>query len=219
MYETTQLNIWDSFNPRDLVIDGRAAAYGSLFMFGNRNVGNTTRTNLQVSAGAYHGESHVITNWYARTNIHTLPDEFHGFANSAIVTLDVGDRPRRQAPLADLLARKEEHVDPKTKGEARDESDALAENMYNEAIGYGVGPFWHALPDYERDRWRRISAVAHSMVAPQIMAFVPERQNYSVTITADRRSLGQLLEVLPTNVAPETLVWVHLEGIKRKVVP
>lgn len=43
---------------------------------------------------------------------------------------------------------------------------------------------------------------------------VPPRQNYFVAIETDQRALSALLEVLPTNVAPESLVWIHLYGIK-----
>jgi hypothetical protein len=44
------------------------------------------------------------------------------------------------------------------------------------------------------------------------------RQNFGVTIDSDRRALAALLEVLPTNVAPQALVWVHLDGLETRDV-
>lgn len=191
--------------------------YTNVRLFGNRNVGNVFRSNLQIAGMVPRGERYAVTNWYARTNILTPPAEFHAFARSTIVTLQVGMYPAHELALSDLLQRKEGQQGFTTNSQDFAISDALAENTYiASANPMDVQPpvAWRLLQDFEQDAWRRISRAAHRLVSPPILALIPERQTYAAHVATDRRALGAMLEVLPTNVAPESLIWIHLEGVR-----
>lgn len=102
------LNVWDSFsfNTKAGWFVGQGdRPYVTLFM--GHNAAAHTRSNLPASASALPGETHVIMNWYARTNVPALPDEFLLFASTSTVSFNVGTRPCHQLPLSDLITRYE----------------------------------------------------------------------------------------------------------------
>jgi hypothetical protein len=65
------------------------------------------------------------------------------------------------------------------------------------------------LPDILREVWLSAAAV-YPFTRPVI---IPDRQNFSVKINTDRLALTELLKIMPENVAPRPLVWVHLDGL------
>ena len=71
---------------------------------------------------------------------------------------------------------------------------------------------WTSLSVEAQGRWIRISHEASRLLYQPMLAVIPVRQNCSVSIATDPRALGCLLEVMPTDIAPQALVWVHLEG-------
>lgn len=77
----------------------------SMRLFGNANIGNLPRTNLQVPGQIALDDHVVLDNWYARS------DYLHGkmgMLEHVRVTLVVGDKPQRgwERSLAELLAAK-----------------------------------------------------------------------------------------------------------------
>lgn len=204
--ERTQWDVFDSFNPRELR-PGHA-----MCMFGPHNVGNMFRSNLQVANQAADGEF-FVTNWCARTNIFTPPAEFHAFASGTIITLNVNHGQMCSAPLAELLRR--DQVKPNLL--SREE---LAVHLHHAVDGRLDNSIWPGLSEDEREHWRTIGDAArrHINEMPETIAHIPMHEEVAVRICPDKRALSALLEVLPTNVAPETLVWVHLEGVRRRAV-
>jgi len=76
-------------------------------IFSNRNVGDVSRTNLQVAGMVTHGDDvFIMQNWYARTNIPLtgrVGDLMRLFAHSTNVTLHVNSKHERALNLYDLL--------------------------------------------------------------------------------------------------------------------
>lgn len=209
---------------------------GSIRLFGNSNIGIEQRTNTSVPGMLVSDQTAYIQNVYARTNFgafflgdnnEPLFRAMHEFASSTVVTLIVGDMPQRQWPLSTLLGRKhgDRNADDIPVGEAEEYFEGLAKAMHR--------AFWETHPDIkagdlsslweqetalDRGQWLASARAAHRhLKAPQLV-IVPTRQHHSVQITAESRSLGQLLEVLPDGIAPMPLVWVHLEGFSRRDV-
>ncbi len=87
-------------------------------LFGNANVGDLHRTNMQA-AGQFsrHDDPVVVQRWYARTNLPTtgeLADAFNLLAHSTAVTFVIGNRVSWQMSLFELLERRPraaEHAD------------------------------------------------------------------------------------------------------------
>jgi hypothetical protein len=200
--ERLPLNIYDSFPPRD----------GEIRLFGNTNIGQITRTNLLVAGLAVATDQEaVIKNWYARTNI--TPDAFQqawrAWTEATLVTFVLGMSPITQLPLADLLRRQQ--------GQGTDEPwndaaacECLAEKL-RDSYHHGAQP-WPEAPLEYRLRWMGVARKAMLETRAPVLATVPLRQTFSVRVASDQRAQRALLEVLPTNVAPMSLVWIHLEG-------
>lgn len=47
---------------------------------------------------------------------------------------------------------------------------------------------------------------------------IPVRQNFSVIMETNRQALQAMQEVMPRDVSPQALVWVHLEGVMTRDV-
>jgi len=107
--------------------------------------------------------------------------------------------------------------------------DALAERLYR--ASFDTSPDDNAIIEHQRNAqawndlslnikryWKNIARVARDELEHPLLAVVPVRQIFGLTVQTDPSALGALLEVLPTNVAPQALVWVHLEGIAGRFV-
>ncbi len=89
--------------------------------------------------------------------------------------------------------------------------NALAERLYDHR--YGVGTFAQS-GTMSEDKWRATAGEARRLMSPSMLAIIPIRQCFSVRVeTADLRPLRALQEVMPKDVSPQALVWVHLEGV------
>ncbi|HZJ65939.1 MAG TPA: hypothetical protein VFD36_20670 [Kofleriaceae bacterium] len=87
-------------------LSGRDGWTSSTRLFGNANIGYYERCNLQVPGQLVNG-AFVITNWYARTDAPIGEPQVAGlwnsFAHRTMCTLRIGDKPRWQANVYDLM--------------------------------------------------------------------------------------------------------------------
>lgn len=47
---------------------------------------------------------------------------------------------------------------------------------------------------------------------------IPLRQYFGVKVTCEQSSLKALLEVMPCDIAPQALIWIHLDGVMTRDV-
>jgi hypothetical protein len=235
-------NYWDAFAVRDLC-DAPQGGHGGQRLFGDRNLGNYLLTNLQVPGQIASDQSLVVCNWYARSNVAeaaqsgALAAAWHAWKHATIATLVVGSRPVMMRPLSDLMGPRDfyggigGHDQVEIEGAGRTRIAMAMYKAYRDAQAAAItGPFpgpieprnpphgwetWEDLSETQRKGWLDAVASVRPLYRPYI---IPVRQNFSVTIDSDRRALAALLEVLPTNVAPQALVWVHLDGLETRDV-
>ena len=218
----------------------------NVVLLGNTNIGKEGRSNVQVGKQLACDQTAVITNVRARTNI-LHNDAFLELAHVTTVTLVVGEMPQRQFALADLLVRApldqtayvrlmSTGMDPRPSavpgGErgpyGREELDALAKLLWAEY-------WWHDEPLDAREQYtkqwdgfgweakRQFHELArlarNELRGPNVPVIVPIRQNCSVHVSAARRAISKFAEVMEGNqIAPEPLVWIHLEGCSTRDV-
>lgn len=204
-------------------------------LFGPGNIGNPSLTNTQQGHCFPGDRTVVVTNWYART---TMPDTpaFRQFTNSAMATLQVGEKTYGTMPLSELLERREGDLMgrrriPELDAVGRQDTERfLAESVW-EAYTHETrearaqGKTFGDLGDKEKERWIRVARDLCSRLSlltgrPVI---IPVRQNYSVNIDIfDRDALDAAFRELP--VIPAELpdfrfgLWVHLEGLETREV-
>jgi len=231
------MDLWDSFNPRELLDSGSSTCH-RLRLYGNKNIGQWTRTNMRIGNCLACDQTAVIMNWYARTNLVEVYEplkisEFSrawtAWVNASVATLIVGTKPIHLVPLANLFG-------PRTYGnlcglserERTHEADIrrTAARMYDQYRTdadprYRLGPVdgmcetrepgvvFNDLPKDQQEIW--LSAARVSPLYRPVV--VPVRQNFSVAIDSDIKATQVLLKVMPENVAPMPLVWVHLAGL------
>ncbi len=226
-------NLWDAFAPADML--------NSTNLFGNANIGNLALTNMVIAGQIASDQTLVILNWYARSNVAevgqspALTAAWHAWKHATIVTLVVGTRPVMQRPLSDLMGPRDMNGgigghDQIDDGPNRRELMAMAMyKAYRDTQGpAATGPFpeglqsnphgwetWDDLTKVQREGWLAAVASVRPLYQPFI---VPVRQNFGVRVDCDRSALMALREVLPTNIAPQALVWVHIDGLETRDV-
>lgn len=238
--ERIDSTLYDAFSPRELWDGG--ASNPRLRMFGNKNVGQSILTNLQAGGRLVQDQTYVILTWYARTNVTdvcrfqagapyrgepALPSmdlirAWDAWAHATTADLVIGTRPMITRPLAELLGPRMFGSACGNPGPEMDDVGVLAEKMwkrhlqaqYAAAKGtrderkYPAHPAFRDLPELEQEHWRAAAGV-YPFTRPVI---VPVRQNFSVHLSCDPSALTALLKIMPENIAPRPLVWVHLDG-------
>lgn len=224
------MDLWDCFHPR-WILDAQDAKRSLRLFRSVANIGNPMCTNMQVPGQISCDQMAVILNWYARTNLLEVYQPgltdftraWKAWADSAIATLVIGHSPRHSQPLSSLLG-------PRTFGSlcgirergAEDDIGQIARANYTRWVRQqpgtahldGTAPTFSDLTPEIRAIWMA-SAEVCPLYRPVI---VPVRQIFSVDIEADRKATEVLLRVMPKNVAPSPLVWVHLAGLMTRVV-
>jgi len=233
------MDLWDSFTPKDL-LDSKpgtnpyAPDCHRVRLYGNKNIGQVARTNMVVGGQLSCDQTGVILNWYARTNMVEVYEpvktsEFSrawtAWVHASVATLIIGCSPRHSVPLANLFG-------PRTFGnlcgvserERSDEADIrkMAAKMYDqhehpkdaleacaERVRRDLDVAFRDLTKKQQEIWLSAARV-HPLRRPVI---VPVRQNFAVAIDSDIKATQVLLKVMPENVAPMPLVWVHLAGV------
>ncbi len=203
---------------------------GSLRMFGRSNIGQVSLCNL----GAYgfgndgHGtwgglsddSTMLIHNWYARDNLASnctreFREAWDAWAQVTSVSFAVGQRTAAVLPLRDLLLRREGQL----YGDGVIAADVevlevVAMELYRRYMLHESSleeiPEWSTA---EKARWCGVAMQAYSATCPpSAIAGVHPRLPFGVNIETDGRALGALLEIMPSP-APQSLVWIHLEGL------
>ena len=238
--ERINATFYDAFSPKDMWDGG--AKNPSIRLFGNRNIGQFVLTNMLVGGQIACDQTFVIVTWYARTNITdvcqfqsgapyrsdpTLPSmdlirAWDAWAHSTTVELAFGTRPVAMRPLAELLGPRMFGSACGNPGPQVDDVGALAEKMWRRhlqaqyAAAKGTrdehdvrSRTFHDLPEHEQDLWRAAAGV-YPFTRPLIL---PVRQNIAVRLYGDPSALTALLKIMPENIAPRPLVWVHLDGL------
>jgi hypothetical protein len=226
--ERIDATVYDAFSPKEM-LNVSATRNPEIRIFGNRNIGNAVLTNLQQGGQLAGDQTYVITTWYARTNVSDVcirtggsrPTDliraWDAWVNATTVNLVVGTMPIMTRPLVELMG-------PRMFGSAcgnsarSDDVEALAEKMWANYRKRQHGPVdpmtFGDVTELERQIWISAASV-YPFTHPVI---IPVRQCFSVTLESDRNALTMLLKVLPENVAPRPLVWVHLDGVLGRFV-
>lgn len=210
--ECLPMNVYDCVSPRDLLngpLDGRRK------LFGVEHIGHLVMSNICVPNVMSSDQTTVLANWYARTNIDTSLPEWRGWANATTVTFVLGSMPVLQLPLADLVANREGGkgmiASPDlatTEAEFKDRRDRIARRT---AVAYYGSEDPSIFDEMNDDRWYVAARAAIGQAAPRIV--IPVRAAYSVIVESDSAATRAFVETMPTNVAPQSLVWIHLEGV------
>jgi hypothetical protein len=216
-------DLYDAVSPRafDRNTDGRGVV---LKMFSNENIGNVALTNLQT-AGQLPDMAMAVYSWYARTNISEIggTDAFkrawHAWVNATTVDFIVGARPYGVRSLASLLMGRvpfESTPDAaatdriaKHAWAAFSSEISVATNGDRDGTAAWEEAAWRLLSPQERHAWFKAATAKDPRNA---VIHMPRRTSFGVTVTSDPSALRALLEVMPTDAAPQALVWVHLEG-------
>lgn len=209
--ERLPFNIYDSVSPRDLLAD-----YARLFS--SKNIGHLVGTNVSAVGEISRDQYGVVANWYARTNMDVSRPEWQAWACATTVTFNLGCRPRLQLPLSDLIKRTEggngyaDHSyfasSPEDQLARRDVLGRQVVNSYDPRIPYDL------LPESDKERWAHVAEEGLRVRYSHIYVVIPVRQGYDVTIESDPQATRVLIETM----APQSLIWVHLEGITHKDV-
>lgn len=219
-YKNTPLNVYDSFNPRSLRHATPAAPGGRVFAGSATDpIRDLSRTNV-VRHGALvdEGAEARIWNWYARTNIAPHNGEaqraWDNWAQMTQVLLILGNMPIHSLPLSDLLQRREGQGNDKPPSDA--EIAEFANDLHR--TFWGGAPGTPCAAPETTEAWLMVARRAWGLPRPPALqrypclAHVPVRQSCYVRVQTDARALGRLVESMPTDAAPESLVWIHLEG-------
>ncbi|MGC2778805.1 MAG: hypothetical protein WA418_24565 [Bradyrhizobium sp.] len=197
-----------------------------LDIFTVRNVGNGFLTNSQIGGQTPGDQTYVLTNWYARTNISgdtSRKRAWDAWTHTTTVTLVIGTCPLHQLPLSDLLARREGMrvndglIEPGPDmgmfGLVPDTvPDTAIDDLHLALYGYPLNYHSGDTAVNTRNRLRHAARAVMRSVSRPILASIPPRQIFKTHISTSRQ-LDCLLEVMPTDIAPQALVWVHLEGM------
>jgi hypothetical protein len=234
--ERIDSTLYDAFSPKEMW-DGGAKS-PSLRLFGNKNIGQSALTNMVVAGQLASDQTFVIMTWYARTNVTDvchfqsgapyrgapapsmdLIRAWDAWVHATTVNLVIGCSPIATRPLSELMGPRmfgSACGNPQNSG---NDGAVLAEKMWRRhhltaTIGHKERDAMERmrfsdLPAREREIWLAAAAV-YPFTRPII---VPTRQSFSVQLYSDPSALTALLKILPENIAPRPLVWIHLDGL------
>lgn len=226
--ESISSNLWDSFGPQHM------ADTGEVSLFGDANLGNLTRTSMVNANQLASDQSYTITRWCARSNI---PARLSGdavgawdaFTHATTLTLVVGTSAYLQGSLAELLA-------PSIIGglqgpsERGDDVEYVARKMYETHARMVASKHLEryqtamphltpepAVPWWDVDQNDRALWISAASVCPFARpVIIPVRQNFGVRVQTPRSALDAFRRVMPEDIAPAPLIWVHLIGLANR---
>jgi hypothetical protein len=231
--ERIDTTVYDAFSPKELL-----GQRPEIRLFGNKNIGQSGLTNLQCAGQMAADQAFSVLTWYARTNLtdvcrfqigapyrgETVPPPmdliraWDAWVNISTATLTVGSRPMQTRPLSELLGPRQFGNCCGNPGGTFPGVEILAEKMwirYRDGLVAGKPtrePDQRTLRDLTPDQ-REVWLAAAGVYPFTIPIYIPLRQNFGVRIYTDPSALTALLKIMPENVAPRPLVWVHLEGV------
>lgn len=219
--ERIYTDLYDALAPRAFTVSPRWPDDQSMRikLFSNANIGDVALTNIQAGSMLPHDMAMMVHSWYARTNIAEIggTDAFkrawHAWANATTADFIVGGRTFGVRSLASLLMGRapfESTPDAvETDCIARQAWTAYRDILKVAPSGRLEDAAWRLVSPTERLAWFK---AATAKDPDRTVVHVPTRQSFGVTVASDPNALRALLEVMPTDVAPAALVWVHLEG-------
>ena len=237
--ERLPFNSYDAFRPREFrerQDEFRARGWkpdNKVPLFGNKNIGHLHLCNTACHGIVASDQTAFIQNWYARANFdqrfvdteRATPaalEAWVSWTKVTTVTMVMGSRPVAQLPLSDLLRRDQTSVDNLNLGyicphrqcvePCHHPYDALAAHMFRAATE-PERLLWDRVSERAQDRWRRVARAACDLICRPAPIILPVRQSFYVEIHSEPRALGALVEVMPTNISPQALVWIHIEGV------
>lgn len=197
-------------------------------LFGNANVGNRERCNLQIAGQTGSDQTLVIVNVYVRTNICRQPKMNVGTAEVVRDAFLEGDD---QRAIGMMIQECQWERTPVAKAFDQWAHTAVAEliigykssfsmNVFDLMDGPALGPGRvpeGPLPKDDDDNdirlpWRKQIGIP---------VIVPVRQNFQVRVNSNGVALANLqraLQLGPDVIIPAPLVWVHLEGMESRDV-
>lgn len=231
--EQTNGNVWDSFSLRDFA--QRHPGYCEVPpLFGNRNIGVVERCNLQVAGQFPSDHTFIVLSWYARSNIAEFALDkrqataWHAWQSATVVDLMVGSRPVAQRVMSDLMGARggvygglAGHPDAEY---GKDDRRALAIKMFQHWRDAQIDPGraarepraeWESLPPNQQTGWLAAADAMRPLYRPVV---IPVRQCFGCRITSNQKAWHSLCEVMPENIAPQALVWMHLDGLQTRDV-
>lgn len=198
---------------------GASDQHAHVRLFGSANIGNELLSNLpQARSLNTNDQTSYIQNWYARTNIPTsrLLDEY---ANTAVVTLFVGDKTTLQLSMRDLLTRAHEDELAAIATNQDEMVDDIAKAAY---LAYCEArrkdPEWPIADEAKRRAWKAAGWAAMQQIRPPSVVIVPVRQVVHVNVEQDVAALRRLIDSVPDDVEASPGLWIHLEGFSRRDV-
>lgn len=237
IHERLHLSLYDAVPPRAFHQRGHR-----IKIFGDDNVGNTMLTNINAStwAGAPQDTTFGVREWYARTNIseiggtESFKRAWHAWTNAVTFEFVVGSKTYGVRSLAEMLMSRGP-INHEIDGDSRDSIakaawlafHAMTPNKPATKRGAFITrrpmPFGVAADDQEADleaQWRcQPPDIKHAWFKAatannlhRIPVVIRQKESFGVIATSDPNALSALLEVIPTDIAPRALVWVHLDG-------
>ena len=192
-------------------------------LFGNRNIGVSSLTNMQIAQQLPYDSTLVIANVYVRTNMGNFRPRFSDEERREIRDLFIKDNDGDA--IGTLLSRTAWERTPLQK--ALDEwahstvldlvigdKPMLTMNVYDLMDGPAFGPdelkHDQKLEDDQPPPWRK-------HIGRPIL--VPVRQNFSVQLRMVEGPTRELRRhATNAGIQPDPLVWVHLEGLATRDV-
>lgn len=239
--ERLPFNTYDAFSPREFQERATEVGFEHWFsthlpIWGHKNIGNIQFSNLQVAGSLVASDQTAyIQNWYARSNFVDVMSSdvlkaWNAFTHVTTVSMVMGCTPVAQLQLADLLHRKqgdlaalgercERHMG-EVSGPCHHAREDLAARMLAATIG-GVANAQRAWQDADnrlRQLYMGAAEAAEDLFGRPPPIVLPVRQCFSVKLNTDHRALGALLETMPSNVVPQALCWIHVEGVAARDV-
>lgn len=238
IHERLHISLYDAVPPRAFAPDVNQHKPGHrIKIFGDDNIGNTTLTNIHTStwAGPPQDTTVWISEWYARTNISpeiggTEPFRraWRAWTNAVTFELVVGGRTYGVRSLAEMLMSRGA-INPEIDDGSRDyiaKKSWLAFHTMTPnkpsvtrrptPLGVAAGDHkvdlevqWRCQPPDIKHAWFKAATANNLHCIPVV---IRQRETFGVIATSEPSALSALLEVMPTDIAPRALVWVHLDG-------
>jgi len=210
-------NAYDSLNLNDMTTWVR--------LFGNQNIGDVVRTNMQVAGQFASDQTFIVLNVYVRTNVCRPPMS----DGAREVTRDAFLEGRDEDAITVMLRECRFERSPLTKAFDEWAHSTVLElvignkpmftmNVYDLLGGPALGPqvSKDPLPPAVDEDGKPIPLPWRRQLGRPLI--VPVRQNLSVSLTSPGPAAERLRFHLPGDIAPAPLLWVHLEGLMSRDV-
>lgn len=225
------LHVFDAINLRDQAwrstvraADGPKRDEADLPLFGPRNIGHASLTNIQVPYVLVSGASSArIQNWYANTDMAGRGPAFEQWAKWTTLTIRVRGLVYATRSIHDLLHRRsgQSEVLSDSEGNAHNTMlehrhlDELGSKLYR--VHEKVAPThgfadWTAIPKVDQQAWRDVAAEAKKELCAAPALTVLSGDEFYVEISSTRSTTDRLLTAMERDDLPAA-VWLHLEGL------